>query len=307
MMKNKLLKMLAVMGALLGTTPKANAEGADDQQRDLKTDANVTLFVNGEKSSDQKGFGDITIKPHIGVEADQKGVYYEGSFYRWGELDGGKTDWMTLMSKLVLHTEDWEAMIGRECTPFQTAGYKNVPATTFFSNDVRLNGTSRGFTGSSLNYKPWGVEIGTLATGCKAGPHHWDNALVGYKKQFNNAWGVQFQAAGGARPLTYGGATVAWTPDKNNAVVGEIMYKNHKTTGVLSAKHNITDKLALFANAEVCKPSSGKIGGIAEAGISYNIGKGFTAVAGIQQGIGGEHKTQAVIGLQYVGNYSATK
>ena len=305
MMKNKLLKMLAVMGALWGTTPKANAEGADDQQRDLKTEANVTLYLNGEKASEEKAFGDVTIKPHIGVEADQKGIYYEGSFYRWGELDGGKTDWMTLMSKLVLHSEDWEAMIGRECTPFQTAGYKNVPSSTYFSNDVRLNGTSRGFTGANLTYKPWGVEVGCLASDTRMTPSHWDSALIGYKKQFNDQWGVQLQAAGGAEPLTYGGATVAWTPDKNNAVVGEVMYKNHKTTGVLSARHNITAQLAVFANAEVCKPNSGKIGGIAEAGISYDIGKGFRAVAGIQQGIGGEHKTQAMIGLQYVGTYSA--
>lgn len=304
-MKNKLLKMLAVMGALWGTTPKANAEGADDQQRDLKTDANVTLYVNGEKASEQKAFGDITIKPHIGFELDQKGVYYEGSFYRWGELDGAKTDWMTLMSKIVLHSEDWEAMIGRECTPFQTAGYKNVPSTTFFSNDVRLNGTSRGFTGANLTYKPWGVELGCLASDARMTPSHWDSALIGYKKQFNKEWGVQFQAAGGAKPLTYGGATVAWTPDKNKAVVGEVMYKNNKTTGVLSAKYGITDRLSLFANTEVYKPNKGKIGGLVEAGVSYDFGKGFTGVAAVQQDIGGNHDTHAVIGLQYIGNFAA--
>lgn len=305
MKKNKLLKTLAVMAALWGVTPKVNAEGADDQQHDLKTDANVTLFVNGEKTSGNKAFGDVTIKPHVGFELDQKGIYYEGSFYRLGEYKGAKTDWLTIMSKLVLHTEDWEAMLGRECTPFQTAGYKNVPSSTFFSNDVRLNGTSRGFTGANLTYKPWGVELGCLSTDTRMTPTHWDSVLLGYKKQFNDQWGVQLQAAGGAKPLTYGGATVAWTPDKNNAVIGEVIYKNHKTTGVLSAKHNITDQLALFANAEVFKPSKGKIGGIAEAGISYDIGKGFRAVAGVQQGIGGEHKTQAMIGLQYVGNFAA--
>ena len=83
------------------------------------------------------------------------------------------------------------------------------------------------------------------------------------------------------------------------------MYKNHKTTGVLSAKHDITDQLAVFANAEVSKPSSGKIAGLAEAGVSYDIGKGFRAVAGVQQDIGGKHATHGVIGLQYVGTYSA--
>ncbi len=305
MKKNKMLKMLAVMAALWGTTPKVNAQGADDKQRDLKTDANVTLFANGEKASGQKAFGDITVKPHIGIEKGDKGIFFEGSFYRWAEQDGAKTDWLTIMSRLVLENENWQAMIGRECTPFQTAGYKNVPSSTFFSNDVRLNGTSRGFTGANLAYKPWGIEFGTLASDTRMTPTHWDSVLVGYKKQFNDAWGVQIQAAGGAKPLTYGGATLAWTPDKNNAIIGEVMYKNHKTTGVLSAKHNITDQLALFANTEICKTSHSKISGIAEAGISYNIGKGFNAIAGVQQDIGGKHKTHTMIGLQYVGNFAA--
>ncbi len=302
-MKNKILRMLALMGALWGATPKVHAEGADDQQRDLKTDANVTLFINGEKASGQKAFGDITVKPHVGVEKDDKGIFYEGAFYRLAEFDGIHTDWLTIMSRLVAENEDWQAMIGRECTPFQTAGYQNVPSSTYFSNDVRLNGTSRGFTGANLTYKPWGVELGCLASDCRMTPTHWDSVLLGYKKQFNDQLGVQIQAAGGARPLTYGGATVAWTPDKNNAVVGEVIYKGHKTTGVLSAKHNITDQLALFANAEVCKPSSGKIGGIAEAGVSYDFAKGFRAIAGVQQEVGGKHETRGVIGLQYVGNF----
>ena len=305
MKKNKLLRTLALMGALLSTTPKANAGGAEDNQHDLKTNANLSVFANGEKASSKKAFGDITFKPHIGFESDQKGIFYEGSFYRLGELHGIKSDWLILMSRLVAENEDWQAILGRDCTPFETAGYKNVPSTTFFANDVRANGTSRGFTGTSLTYKPWGVEVGCLASDNRMTPSHWDSALIGYKKQFNDQWGVQLQAAGGAKPLTYGGVTVAWTPNKGNAVVGEVIYKNHKTTGVLSAKHNITDQLALFANAEVCKTGKGKIGGVAEAGLSYNIGKGFTAVAAVQQDIGGQHKTHAVIGLQYVGNFAA--
>ena len=293
------------MGALWGTMPKANAEGADDNQHDLKTDANVTVFANGEKASGQEAFGDITFKPHIGFEKDQKGIFYEGAFYRLGYQNGQKTDWLTIMSKLVAENEDWQAMIGRECTPFQTAGYKNVPSTTFFSNEVRLDGTSRGFTGAEMMYKPWGIEAGCLASDTRMTPSHWDSALIGYRKQFDDHWGVQLQAAGGAKPLTYGGATVAWTPDQETAVVGEVIYKNHKTTGVLSAKRNLTDRLALFANAKVGKPDKGKIGGIAETGISYGIGKGFSAVTAIQQDIGAQHDTHAVIGLQYVGNFAA--
>lgn len=306
-MKNKILRMLALMGALWGATPKVHAEGADDQQRDLQADAGVTLFINGEKASGQKAFGDITIQPEASVEKGDKKIAYEGSFYRLGWVDGTKTDWMSLASNISLETEDWQAMIGRDFSRFDTAGYLHAATTTAFSNDVRANGTSRTITGANLTYKPWGVELGYIASDGRMTPSHWDTALFGYKKQFNDQWGVQFQIGGGREPLTYGGATVAWTPDKSNALVADLMYKDHKTTGVLTARHNITDRLALFAGLEVTKANQGKMGGLAEAGLSYDIGKGFTAVAAVQQGLGGQHATHGVIGLQYVGNFSARK
>ena len=159
-------------------------------------------------------------------------------------------------------------------------------------------------TGANLTYKPWGLELGYMANDGRMSFDHWDTVLLGYKKQFNDTWGVQFQAGGGAKPLTFGGLTVAYTPDKDNAVVGEVIYKNHKTTGVLTAKHNLTDKLALFAGVEVGKKSHGKIAGMAEAGIHYKIGKGFSLVGAVQQDIGGKHATHGVIGLQYVGNFT---
>lgn len=159
-------------------------------------------------------------------------------------------------------------------------------------------------TGANLTYKPWGLELGYMANDGRMSFDHWDTVMLGYKKQFNDTWGVQFQAGGGAKALTFGGLTVAYTPDKDNAVVGEVIYKNHKTTGVLTAKHNLTDKLALFAGIEVGKKSHGKIGGMAEAGIHYTIGKGFSLVGAIQQNIGDKHATHGVIGLQYVGNFT---
>lgn len=305
MKKNKFLRMLAVMGALWGTTPKASAEGAEAQQRDLKTDTSVTLFVNGEKASGQKAFGDITIQPEVRIGNDERNIKYEGSIYRLGWIDGQKTDWMTLASNISLETEDWQAMIGRDFSRFETAGYLHAATTTAFSNDVRANGTSRTITGANLTYKPLGVELGYIASDGRMTPTHWDTALFGYKKQFDDQWGVQFQIGGGKEPLTYGGATLAWTPDKNNALVADVIYKDHKTTGVLTARHDITDSLAIFAGVEVGKPNQGKIGGLAEAGLSYNFGKGFTGVAAVQQDIGGKHATHAVIGLQYVGNFAS--
>ena len=304
MRKHKILKTLAVIGALFGATPKAKAAGAEDKQLDINAVAEATLFVNGEKTSGKDAFGDITVQPKFYLEHADNKIGYEGSFYN-AKTEGAKAgDWMTFVSKINFETENWAGFIGRDCTRFKTAGYVNCPSTTAFSNEARLNGTSRMMTGANLTYKPWGLELGYMANDSRMSFDHWDTVMLGYKKQFNDTWGVQFQAGGGAKALTFGGLTVAYTPNKDNAVVGEVIYKNHKTTGVLTAKHNLTDKLALFAGVEVGKKSHGKIGGMAEAGIHYTIGKGFSLVGAIQQDIGGKHATHGVIGLQYVGNFT---
>ncbi len=305
MKKHKILRILAIMGALFGTAPKAKAAGAEDNQLDINAVAEASLFVNGEKASGKDAFGDITVQPKFYLEHADNKIGYEGSFYN-AKTEGVKADdWMTFVSKINFETENWAGFIGRDCTRFKTAGYLNCPSTTTFSNDVRLNGTSRTLTGANLTYKPWGLELGYMANDGRMSFNHWDTVMLGYKKQFNDAWGVQFQAGGGARPLTFGGLTVAYTPDKDNAIVGEVIYKNHRTTGVLTAKHNLTDKLALFAGVEVGKASHGKIGGMAEAGIHYKIGKGFAVVGAVQQDIGGKHATHGVIGLQYCGTFRA--
>jgi hypothetical protein len=304
MKKHKILKTLAIIGALFGATHKAKAAGAEANQLDINTVAEATVFANGEKASGKKAFGDITVQPRFWFEKGDNKLGYEGSFYKSKEMDARASDWMTFVSKINFETENWAGFIGRDCTRFKTAGYLNCPSTTAFSNDARLNGTSRMMTGANLTYKPWGLELGYMANDGRMSFDHWDTVMLGYKKQFNDTWGVQFQAGGGAKPLTFGGLTVAYTPNKDNAVVGEVIYKNHKTTGVLTAKHNLTDKLALFAGVEVGKKSHGKIGGMAEAGIHYKIGKGFGLVGAIQQDIGGKHDTRAVIGLQYSGNFT---
>lgn len=304
MKKHKILRILAIMGALFGTAPKAKAAGAEANQLDINAVAEASLFVNSEKASGKDAFGDITVQPKFYLEHADNKIGYAGSFYN-AKTEGVKADdWMTFVSKIDFETENWAGFIGRDCTRFKTAGYLNCPSTTAFSNEARLNGTSRMLTGANLTYKPWGLELGYMANDGRMSFDHWDTVMLGYKKQFNDTWGVQFQAGGGAKPLTFGGLTVAYTPNKDNAVVGEVIYKNHKTTGVLTAKHNLTDKLALFAGVEVGKKSHGKINGMAEAGIHYKIGKGFGLVGAIQQDIGGKHDTRAVIGLQYANTFS---
>ena len=258
MKKYKLLRTLALIGALFGTTPKAKATGAEDNQLDIKTNAEVALFANAEKASGKKAFGDLTICPKIYFEKDGKKLGYEGSFYNTRTMDAKAQDWMTFISKIAFETEDWAGFVGRDCTRFQTAGFLNCPGTTTFSNDVRLNGTSRTLTGANLTYKPWGLELGYMANDGRMSFNHWDTVMLGYKKQFNDAWGVQFQAGGGARPLTFGGLTVAYTPDKDNAIVGEVIYKNHRTTGVLTAKHNLTDNWLCLPALKWVKPAMEK-------------------------------------------------
>ena len=134
-------------------------------------------------------------------------------------------------------------------------------------------------------------------------PTHWDSTLVGWAKELNKEWAIHLQGAGGRRPLSTLGATIRWQPTDDTTVVAEGIYLNHEKTGILTVNQKLTEDLTLFAGAQTTSPRTGKPEGLATAGASYNLGGGFQLVSAVQQEIGGDRRTTALIGLKYAGDF----
>lgn len=300
-MKNKTLRMLAIIGALFAARPAAKA-AEPEQDNALHTRVDFGLYLN-EELANKNSFTDISLCPHLRLEKGLYAVDYDGCFWKQWFFDGTEGDWLNLKHKLTLENKDYAVVFGRDLTAGQMAGYQNVPMTTGFSNTIKGHGVSHSLTGVGLWDKQRGFQVGWYAKDGEFGLKHLDMGVIGYRKQLDDQWGVQFQAGAGRKALDYAAATVAYTPDKNNAIVAEGVYKNDRVSAVLMAKHNMTDRLALFANAEVTQAKGEKVGALVEAGVAYDFAKGFRAVAAVQQEIGGEHQTRGVIGLQYSGNF----
>lgn len=296
----KLLRFFAVLGALWTITPKA--AGAEAKEN-VKAKADVTVFANTEQVDDGSTFGDLTLKPCVEVEKDDYKFGYLGSFYNWGYTDRTRGDWMTLMSRLQLETSDWALQVGRMQLRPDYVAYLKTPMTTTLDNDIMCAGTCRTFTGTHLAHKGTGLGVGLVANDTRMTPTHWDTGLVTWEKKFGNEWGVAAHVGAGDKGLHNAGATVAYMPTDKTSVVAEGIYDKETTHGILGVRHKLTDDLAMFAGLKVDKPNHGKVGGWATAGLSYDLGKGFSLVGAIKQDIGGCHETHGIVGLRYFGNF----
>lgn len=296
----KLLRFLAVMGALWSVTPKA--AGAEAKEN-VKAKADVTVFANAEQVDDGDTFGDLTLKPHVEVGNGEYKASYLGSFYNWGYSDRTYGDWMTLMSRLQLETSDWALQVGRMQLRPDYVSYLKTPMTTTLDNDVMLAGTCRTFTGTHLAHKGTGLGIGLAAHDTRMTPTHWDTGLVTWEKKFGNEWGVAAHIGAGDKGFHNAGLTIAYMPTDKTSIVAEGIYDKKVTHGILGARHKLTDDLAIFAGLKVDKPDQGKVAGWATAGVSYDLGKGFSVVGAVKQDIGGHHEAHGIIGLRYFGNF----
>ena len=299
-MKNRFLRFLAVLGALWTVTPKvAGAEAKEN----VKAKADVTVFANVEQVDDGSTFGDITLKPRVAVEKGEYKINYTGSFYNWAYTDHTRGDWLTLMSRLQLENDDWNFQLGRMQLRPDYVAYLATPMTTTLDNDIMLAGTPRTFTGTHLAHKETGLGVGLVAHDTRMTPTHWDTGLLTWEKKFGTEWGLAAHVGAGDKGFHNAGLTVAWMPTDRTSVVAEGIYDKKTTHGILGVRHKVTDRLALFAGTRVGKPDQGKASGWVAAGASYDLGKGFTAVAAVEQDIGGEHATHGIIGLRYCSNF----
>ena len=296
----KLLRFLAVVGALWNVTPKA--AGAEAKEN-VKAKADVTILANAEQVDEGETFGDLTLKPRVEVANDDYKLEYFGSFYNYGYTDGTHGDWMTFMSRLKLETSDWALQVGRMQLRPDYVAYMATPMTTTLGNDLMLAGTSRIFTGTHFAHKKTGLGVGFVANDTRMTPTHWDTGLLTYDKRFNDEWALAAHIGAGDKGFHNAGLTVAWTPTDKTTFVAEGIYKDKTTYGILGAQHKLTDDLAVFAGMKVGKPNQGKATGWAAAGLRYRLSKDFTAVAAVQQDIGGEQKPHGIIGLQYAGSF----
>lgn len=293
-MKHGIIKLLALTGALLSTTAKAEEKQAPKP--------GITVFAASEQDGLKKNYTEITLKPDITCQKGEYKLGYYGSFCRAKETTGTEIDWMTLASKIRAENNDWTLEIGRSCTR-EYAGYLYAPTTTSFDNQGMIKGTSRIYTGTSLTHKETGLTLGQVASDTRMTPTHWDSTLVGWGKEVNNEWAIHLQTTGNRKTLSTLGATVKWQPTKETAVVAEGLYWNKETTGILTANNKLTDDLTLFAGAQMTSPQRGKPEGLATMGANYNLGKGFQLVMAAQQKLGTDRATSALLGIKYAGDF----
>lgn len=293
-MKHKIIKVLALTSALLNSTGKAEENQAPKP--------GITILASSEQDGFKKNYAEITLKPEI---THQKGEYklgYYGSFYRAKNTPGAEIDWMTLASKIRAENDNWALEIGRSCTR-EYAGYLYAPTTTSFDNQGMIKGTSRTYTGTTLAHKETGLTLGQVASDTRMTPTHWDSTLLGWAKELNNEWALHLQTTGGRKPLSTLGATLRWQPTQETTLVAEGLHWNRETTGILTTNHKLTEDLTLFAGAQMTSPQRGKLGGLATAGASYNLGKGFQLVVSAQQKLGTDKAISALLGIKYAGDF----
>ena len=293
-MTHKLIKIIALIGALAGGESKA--------QEAPEPKPGLTVFAASEQQGTRKNYAEVIFKPDITYQAGEYKAGYYGSFYRAKETTGAETEWMTLASEIRTENKEWALDIGRVNTR-TCAGFLYAPTTTGFDNQGMIKGTARTYTGMILTHKETGLSLGQVANDTRMTPTHWDSTLVGWAKELNNEWAIQLQATGGRRALSSAAATIKWQPDTKTAVVAEGIYLNHEKTGILTVNRKVAEGLTLFAGAQVTSPRTGKPEGMATAGVSYQLGWGCQLVGAIHQQIGTDRTTTAILGIKYAGDF----
>jgi len=293
-MTHKLIKIIALIGALAGGEAKA--------QEEPEPRPGLTILAASEQQGTRKNYVEAIFQPDITYQAGEYKAGYYGSFYRAKETTGTEMGWLTLASKIRAENEEWALELGRSCTR-EYAGYLYAPTTTGFDNQGMIKGTSRTYTGVSLTHKETGLSLGQVAGDTRMTPTHWDSTLVGWAKELNREWAIHLQATGGRRALSSAAATIKWQPDKKTAVVAEGIYLNHEKTGILTMNRTVAEDLTLFAGAQITSPRTGKSEGLATAGVSLQLGRDFQLVSAVQQQIGTDRTTTAILGIKYAGDF----
>ena len=291
MTHNKIIRLLAITGALLTATARA--------QTAEKINPGLGVFTATEQDTTPKNYIGINIQPNLTWEADNCKVGYYGSFYCEKNDPGTDSDWATLGSKIQAESEGWTLEIGRGNTQ-KYAGHLYTPTTSSFDNLGAGKGTTRNYTGAILTHKGTGLSLGQVAS--NGNLSHLDQTLLGWTKELTEQWAIQLQAAADQNGLSKTGASLKWQADDATALVAEGFYKDHETTALLTANRRLTDNLTLFGGAQMTWADEKETGGLLTAGASYKLGNNITLVTAAQQKIGDDAETTALAGIKFNGN-----
>ena len=283
--KNNIIRLLSVIAALL-LTKATNAE----EKTEIKPGLSVTATT--EQDGAKKNHAEVLLKPKLEWEKDGYKAGYYGSFYKSKDTDGAEQEWTTLVSKVRVESDDWDVEIGRSNTREHTCG-----TTIDFDNRAAGKGSTRTHTGAIGTYQGW--SLGLVSSEARMTSQHWNCLLVGWKGNLTDSLAIQLQAKTGKRELLSSATTIKWQPTSKTSVMGDIFYQNHETTGSLTANHNLSDDLTLFAGAQITSPHKGTANGLANLGLKYTFWKDFKAWGAVQQQIGQATKTAALLGLQW--------
>ena len=174
-----------------------------------------------------------------------------------------------------------------------------APTTTSFDNRAVGKGVSKKYTGAIMTHQDTGVSLGIVTDEARMTAKHWDNVMIGWNARLNKWLAVQLQASADKKGLTFAGATIKWQPTTDTTVMAEAFRQNDEKTAVLAANHCLTDNVTLFTGTQITSPRDKKAEGLANAGVNYKIGKYLQFVGAVQQEIGKNRKTAALLGLKF--------
>lgn len=292
---NKLMRLLAIMGALTcGKIVIAETEGKTNHV----PHASITMDARTEAQNDDYAEADVLLTPKVIEKVGDTEVKYSGTFRKLTNTDGETKDLQTITHNVKVNNGAWNLALGR--TGFRTFG--DTTATVDFDNAMAGKGLTRIFTGAFVGYEPTGLTVGIASSDTEMSLRHWDMLMASWSHHFSDSLGFQVHAAATEDAVEKAGLALECKPTDNIRLLADSVYSKTGTTVMLGANVGLTEKLKLFAAAEITKPEEGETMSRVLTGVEGNLGNGFKAIGAVEQGISSDGSTKAIFGLKFNGS-----
>ena len=297
--KSTLIKLLSLSAVIMPLGKVYGQEKSSESRLEPKVSLN--FFGNIEQSGKKPLYGETVLCPEVSVKYGEHKLGFNGTFWQYGYTDGQVSEWWRLQSYLGYENSQGFIKFGRVCIR-EYAGTVSCPVTPSFDNLSAGKGSGLQFSGLYGMHRPSGFGLGLVSSNNQVHPKYWDMGLLTWTKQVSPEWSVQGHIAGNKHEISRSGLTVKWQPNKKFTSVGEIIYKNKSTSGILTSQYQLTDSLRVYGGVLTSVPSKGKLNGQLSTGLEYRIGNsGLYLFGGVQQEIGGRRETSGIIGLRWKG------
>jgi len=295
-LRKKMLITLAAIALLFSVTMTSASSLQEAEMR--AAHASLSLRTAAEVHNFDHVEGDAIVSPSASTEIGDTKLSYAGTFRKTADSEGNRSDLQTFVHKAGIETEDWRFEAGRTSLR-EFGGVKTVDS---FDNDMSAKGMSRNFTGVFASHRPSHL---TLAVGSSDGtmsPSHWDMLTGSWHHRFGDKVGVQIHGSATKDHLEKAGLAVEVRPTDRLSLLADGVYTRNSTAAMLLANMKASDRVKLFAGAEITAPCDSTATGKVIAGVEGNLGHGFHAVGAVNQdfsfGHGGE-ETTAILGLRF--------